>query len=78
MNLYSVQNEYIKWTLDLQKMIDEFIFTFLPFLHGVHPYAFATEKQLKGMKEAKVKYKILASFELLVPNLLNQQNPPFY
>ena len=39
-----------------KKELDEFIFSFLPFLHGVHPYAFATEKQLEAMKEAKVKY----------------------
>ena len=39
-----------------KKELDEFIFSFLPFLHGVHPYAYATEKQLEAMKEAKVKY----------------------
>ena len=39
-----------------KKELDEFIFTFLPFLHGVHPYAFATKKQLEGMREAGVKY----------------------
>ena len=39
-----------------KRELDEFVFTFLPFLHGVHPYAFATEKQLEAMKEAKVKY----------------------
>ena len=39
-----------------KKELDEFIFSFLPFLHGVHPYAYATEKQLEAMKEAKVIY----------------------
>ena len=39
-----------------KKELDEFIFSFLPFLHGVHPYAFATEKQLEAMSEAKVRY----------------------
>ena len=39
-----------------KKELDEFIFSFLPFLHGVHPYAFATEKQIEAMEAAKVKY----------------------
>ena len=26
-----------------------FVFTFLPYLHGVYPYAFATEKQIEAM-----------------------------
>ena len=39
-----------------KKELDEFIFTFLPFLHGVHPYAFATSKQIEAMDEAGIKY----------------------
>ena len=39
-----------------KKEVDEFMFSFLPFLHGVHPYAFATKKQLEAMAEAKVRY----------------------
>ena len=39
-----------------KKETDEFMYLFLPFLHGVHPYAFATKKQLEAMAEAKVKY----------------------
>ena len=40
-----------------KKELDEFVYSFLPFLHGVHPYAFATQKQMEAMAEAKVKYK---------------------
>ena len=39
-----------------QKELDEFIFTFLPFLHGVHPYAFATSKQIEAMDKAGIRY----------------------
>lgn len=39
-----------------KKELDELIVTFLPFLHGVYPYAFATEKQLEAMSKAKVGY----------------------
>ncbi len=39
-----------------KKELDEFIFTFLPFLHGVHPYAFATDKQIEAMDEAGIRY----------------------
>ena len=53
-----------------KKELDEFIFTFLPFLHGVHPYAFATEKQLEGMKEAKVKYKETTIEKLVYTGLM--------
>ena len=28
-----------------------FVFTFLPYLHGVYPYAFATEKQIEAMDQ---------------------------
>ena len=39
-----------------KKEVDEFMFSFLPFLHGVHPYAFATSKQIEAMDEAGIKY----------------------
>ena len=53
-----------------KKELDEFIFTFLPFLHGVHPYAFATEKQLEGMKEAKVRYNDTTIEKLVYTGLM--------
>ena len=53
-----------------KKELDEFIFTFLPFLHGVHPYAFATEKQLEGMRKAKVKYKETTIEKLVYTGLM--------
>ena len=53
-----------------KKELDEFIFSFLPLLHGVHPYAFATQKQLEGMKEAKVKYKETTIEKLVYTGLI--------
>ena len=40
-----------------KKELDDFILEFLPFLHGVYPYSFATKKQIEAMKEAEVRYK---------------------
>ena len=31
--------------------IESFIFTFLPYMHGIYPYAFATEKQIQAMDQ---------------------------
>ena len=53
-----------------KKELDESIFTYLPFLHGVHPYAFATKKQLEGMKEAGVKYTETTIEKLVYTGLL--------
>jgi len=53
-----------------QKELDEFIFTFLPFLHGVHPYAFATSKQIEAMDEAEIKYLETTIEKLVYTGLL--------
>ena len=53
-----------------KKELDEFIFTFLPFLHGVHPYAFATSKQIEAMDEAGIKYLETTIEKLVCTGLL--------
>ena len=53
-----------------KKELDEFIFTFLPFLHGVHPYAFATKKQIEAMDEAGIKYLETTIEKLVYTGLL--------
>lgn len=53
-----------------KKEIEEFIFSFLPLLHGVHPYVFATEKQLAAMKEAKVRYNETTIEKLVYAGLM--------
>ena len=44
---------------------DSFIFVFFPFLFGVYPYTFATEKQLTAMREAKVDFKMHSIYEII-------------
>ncbi len=46
------QNAFPGMTKAEQKKI---LFTFLPFLHGVYPYAIATQKQIEAMDEAGIK-----------------------
>ena len=53
-----------------EKELDDFIFSFLPLLHGVHPYAFATQKQLEAMNEAKVRYKETTIEKLVYTGLI--------
>ena len=53
-----------------EKELDDFIFSFLPLLHGVHPYAFATQKQLEAMNEAKVRYKETTIEKLVFTGLM--------
>ena len=44
---------------------ESFIFVFFPFLFGVYPYTFATEKQLTAMREAKVDFKMHSIYEII-------------
>ncbi len=53
-----------------------FIFTFFPFMFGIYPYTFVTEKQRKAMEEANVNYVFMTIYEITyncVSRLLNQQ-----
>lgn len=42
----------------------EFIFTFFPFIYGIYPYTFVTEKQRTAMKRAGAEYKFLTVHEI--------------
>ena len=46
------------------------LLTILQFLHGVYPYAFATEKQKKAMEEAGVSYEKHTIYELVFAGFL--------
>lgn len=51
-----------------------FIYTFFPFLFGIYPYTFVTEKQRAAMEEANVSYVFLTIYEITyncVRKLLN-------
>ncbi len=51
-----------------------FIYTFFPFMFGIYPYTFVTEKQRTAMEEANVNYVFMTIYELTyncVRKLLN-------
>ena len=41
-----------------------FVYTFFPFLFGIYPYTYVTEKQRTAMEEAGVNYVFLSIYEL--------------
>lgn len=51
-----------------------FIYTFFPFMFGIYPYTFVTEKQRTAMEEATVNYVFMTIYEITyncVRKLLN-------
>ena len=55
---------------------DNFIYSFFPFMFGIYPYTFVTEKQRTAMEEANVSYVCMTIYEITyncVINLLNQE-----
>ena len=42
----------------------EFVYTFFPFMFGIYPYTFVTEKQRKAMEEAGVNYVFMSIYEM--------------
>lgn len=53
-----------------------FIYTFFPFMFGIYPYTFVTEKQRAAMERANVNYVFMTIYEITyncVRKLLNQE-----
>ena len=46
------------------KQVDDFIYNFFPFMFGIYPYTFVTEKQRMAMEEAGVNYVFLTIYEI--------------
>ena len=46
------------------KQVDNFIYNFFPFMFGIYPYTFVTEKQRAAMEEAGVNYVFLTIYEI--------------
>ncbi len=42
-----------------------FVYTFFPFLFGIYPYTYVTEKQRAAMEEAGVNYVFLSIYEIV-------------
>lgn len=47
-----------------EKGAEDFIFTFFPFIYGIYPYTYVTEKQREAMKKAGVEFKYLSVYEM--------------
>ncbi len=53
----------------------DFIYTFFPFMFGIYPYTFVTEKQRTAMEKAGVNYVFMTIYEITyncVKKLLNE------
>ncbi len=53
--------------------VQNFIYVFFPFMFGIYPYTYVTEKQREAMKNAKAEYVFLTIYEITfscVRNLL--------
>lgn len=48
----------------------DFLFSFLPFMYGIYPYTFVTDKQKEAMKEAKVAFEYLSIYEITYMGIL--------
>jgi hypothetical protein len=44
--------------------IQNFLYTFFPFMFGIYPYTSVTEKQKAAMEEAGINYVYLTVYEL--------------
>lgn len=54
----------------------DFIYSFFPFMFGIYPYTFVTQKQREAMDKAGVKFKQLTIYEIIyaqVKQLLSEE-----
>lgn len=51
--------------------IQDFIYSFFPFLFGVYPYTVVTDKQQEAMEKAKANYVFLSIYEIIYRNVKN-------
>ena len=49
---------------ELRSCLQDFIYSFFPFLFGIYPYTFVTEKQKAAMDQAGVDYVYLSIYEI--------------
>lgn len=48
-----------------------FLYSFLPFMYGIYPYAVVTEKQKEAMEQANVNYKDMSIYEITYNGIIN-------
>ncbi len=56
------------------KNIEDFLFSFLPFVFGIYPYTESTEKQREAMKKAGIEYPLFSISEISRPVILKLLN----
>ena len=55
-------DRFCPWMDEAEKQT--FLYGFFPFIYGIYPYAFVTEKQREAMEQADVGYVYLSVYEL--------------
>ena len=53
-----------------KKEKNEFIFSFFPFMYGIYPYTFVTDKQKEAMEKANVPFEYLTIYEIAYKGIL--------
>ncbi len=48
----------------------EFLFSFFPFMYGIYPYTFVTDKQKESMQKAEVPFEYMTIYELAYKEIL--------
>ena len=48
----------------------EFLFSFFPFMYGIYPYTFVTDKQMEAMEKANVPFEHLTIYEIAYKGIL--------
>ncbi len=51
--------------------VQNFIYIFFPFMFGIYPYTYVTEKQREAMKNAKADYVFMSVYELVYSCIKN-------
>lgn len=53
-----------------EKEKKEFLFSFFPFMFGIYPYTFVTDKQKEAMKKAEVPFEYLTIYDITYKAIL--------
>ena len=61
-------DKYFKNMTEEEK--NNFIFSFFPFMYGIYPYTFVTDKQKEAMAKAEVPFKYLTIYEITYKGIL--------
>lgn len=69
--ILALENCFKKFTSFSTSKIEEILYSFLPFVYGIYPYAKVTPKQSEAMKNAGVKFKYHTIYDLALICLNN-------